>query len=194
MARQAERRAATSAAMLAAARDLFCAEGYEAVSIDDIATAAGATKGAFYHHFATKQAIFDHLVDQLQGEIASRLAARKPAPGGPEEAMAASIGAYLEAANQPHVQRILLIDGPVVLGWRRWREIDDAHFAGMVRAGAARLMGPQARPAEVDAAARLVLGAVMEAALALGDADDKGASASDYGASLTRLLRGLRPG
>ena len=192
MARQAERRAATSAAMLGAARDLFCAEGYEAVSIDDIAAAAGATKGAFYHHFATKQAIFDKLVDEVQGEIAGLLAARKPAPGGPEEVMAASISAYLEAANQPQVQRILLIDGPVVLGWRRWREIDDAHFAGMVRAGAARLMGPQARPAEVDAAARLVLGAVMEAALALGGGADGGASASDYRAALTRLLRGLR--
>ena len=194
MARQAERRAATSAAILAAARDLFRTEGYEAVSINDIAAAAGCTKGACYHHFATKPAIFDQLFDYVQAEIAAEVSARPPAAGEGEDVMAGAIGAYLAAANRPDVRRILLIDGPVVLGWRRWRQIDDAHFAGMVRAGAARLMGPGAPAVEVDAAARLVLGAVMEAALALGDAADEGASAADYGGSLARLLRGLRPG
>lgn len=191
MARQAERRAATTGAIIEAARELFRTRGYEAVSIDDIAAAAGATKGAFYHHFASKQAIFDQLVDQVQGEIAGRLGRLAPA-GGPEEVMAASIRAYLEAANQPDVQRILLIDGPVVLGWRRWREIDDAHFAGMVRSGAARLMGEEAEVAELDAVTRLILGAIMEAALAVSAAEDPGRSAADFGRSLSRLLRGLR--
>lgn len=192
MARQAERRAATSGAILSAARDLFRTEGYDAVSVDDIAAAAGVTKGAFYHHFATKQGIFDQLVDLVQAEIAAQVAARPPVAGEVEDPMAAAIGAYLAAANQPGVRRILLIDGPVVLGWRRWREIDDAHFAAMVRAGAARLMGTQASAAQVDAASRLILGAVMEAALALGGADGEGLTVADYGAALSRLLRGLR--
>lgn len=194
MARQAERRAATSAAILSAARDLFRTEGYEAVSIDDIAAAAGCTKGAFYHHFPSKQAIFDQLVDLVQAEIAAEVAGGPEAVRGGEDAMAGVIAAYLAAATRSEVRRILLIDGPVVLGWRRWRQIDDVHFAGMVRDGASRLMEPQASAAEVDAAARLVLGAVMEAALALGDAAEGGPSVADYGASLSRLLRGLRAG
>lgn len=176
-----------------AARDLFRGRGYEAVSIDDIAAAAGCTKGAFYHHFPSKQVIFDQLVDLVQAEIAGRLAGRPPVPGDPQDVMAASIGAYLQAANQPDVQRILLIDGPVVLGWRRWREIDDVHFAGMVRSGVARLMGEGAAPAEIEAATRLILGAIMEAALAASAADDPDRAAADFGRSLSRLLGGLRP-
>lgn len=193
MARQAERSAATTGAIMEAARALFRTKGYEAVSIDDIAAAAGCTKGAFYHHFPSKQVVFDRLVDAIQSEIAGRLATRPPAPGGPEDVMAASIRAYLAAANQPEVRQILLIDGPVVLGWRRWREIDDVHFAGMVRSGAARLMGEGAAPGELEAATRLILGAIMEAALALSASDDADRAAADFGVSLSRLLRGLRP-
>lgn len=193
MARQAERSAATTNAIMEAARELFRDRGYEAVSIDDIAMAAGCTKGAFYHHFPSKQMIFDRLVDAIQAQIAGRLAARSPAPGGPEDVMAASMRAYLEAANEPDVRQILLIDGPVVLGWRRWREIDDVHFAGMVRSGASRLMGEGAAPGELEAATRLILGAIMEAALALGAAEDADRAAADFGLSLSRLLRGLRP-
>lgn len=194
MARQAERTAATTAAILEAARALFRDHGYEAVSIDDIAAAAGCTKGAFYHHFASKQAIFDRLVDTVQAELAQRLAARagEGVPGG-AEAMARSICAYLDGANDPAAQRILLLDGPVVLGWARWREIDDAHFAGMVRAGVTRLMGEGASAAEVESATRLILGAIMEASLATSAAGDPARAVADFGRALTRLLSGLRP-
>lgn len=193
MARQAERRAATTAAIMAAARTLFRDQGYEAVSIDHIAARAGCTKGAVYHHFASKQAIFDQLVDEVQGELAARLAARGGSPGGGAAALAGAFCAYLEAANAADARRIVLIDGPVVLGWARWRQIDDAHFAGMVRGGLGRLLGEGTPAAEVDAASRLMLGAIMEAALAAAVSQDPTAAIADFHAGFVRLLSGLKP-
>lgn len=194
MARQAERRAATTAAIMAAARALFRDQGYDAISIDHIAAQAGCTKGAVYHHFASKQAIFDQLVDEVQGELAARLAARGGSQGsGGAAALARAFCAYLEAANAPDARSIVLIDGPVVLGWARWRQIDDAHFAGMVRGGLARLLGEGTPAAQVDAASRLMLGAIMEAALAAAVADDPAAAIADFRAAFERLLSGLEP-
>lgn len=196
MARQADRRAATTAAIMAAARALFRTDGYDAVSIDHIAARAGCTKGAVYHHFPAKSAIFDRLVDDIQAELAAGLAARAPGaePPGSPEAMAGAICAYLAGAAAPDVRRILLIDGPVVLGWRRWREIDDTHFAAMVGGGVTRLMGPDTAAPDIEAATRLVLGAVMEAALAIGADPPSGQDAESFRPALIRLFSGLRLG
>ncbi len=193
--RQAARSAATTKAILAAARELFMARGYEAVSIDEIAEAAGYRKGAFYHQFPSKQAVFEQVLDSVQAALAARLTAR--AAGGPKgaspRAVAQSIQAYVEGAIQPDARQILLIDGPVVLGWQRWREIDDKHFAGIVRASVTGLMGTGADAAQIDSATHLLLGAIMEAALASGAADDPQAAAREHCATLERLLSGLVP-
>lgn len=193
--RQAARSAATTKAILAAAQELFKSRGYEAVSIDEIAEAAGYKKGAFYHQFASKQAVFEQVLDSVQAGLAARLTER--AAGAPKgaspQAVAQSIQAYVEGAIQPDARRILLIDGPVVLGWQRWREIDDRHFAGIVRASVTGLMGPGADAGQIDSATRLLLGAIMEAALASGAAEDPGAAAREHCATLERLLSGLAP-
>lgn len=193
--RQAARSAATTKAILAAARELFMSRGYEVVSIDEIAQAAGYKKGAFYHQFPSKRDVFEQVLDGVQAALAARLMAR--AAGAPKgaspQAVAQSILAYVNGAVQPDVRRILLIDGPVVLGWERWREIDDKHFAGIVRASVTGLMGTDADEAQIASATRLLLGAIMEAALASGAADDPQAAARAHCATLERLLSGLVP-
>lgn len=193
MVKQAERSAATTAAILLAATKLFRKHGYDAVSIDDIADAAGCKKGAVYHHFESKQAIFERVVDDLQAAIAADLTAalsRRTSSAPPARQMAQSFQAYVKGSNHPGNRQILLIDGPMVLGWQRWREIDDRHFAGMVRAGLWRLMS-EASPATIEAATRLTLGAIMEASIACATTPNPAEAASRYLKPFELMLSGF---
>jgi AcrR family transcriptional regulator len=194
MSSQVERRAATVAAILASARSLFGDRGFEPTSIDDIAAGAGVAKGAVYHHFESKEAIFTQVLEAVQMQLLQ--ATVPPAVGaqaGLAGLMAAGVEQYLLAASAPGVKRILLIDGPAVIGWRRWREIDDKYFGAGARSACAALLGEGASPDEVDALTHLVMGAVMEAAMVCATADDTPATARNLSAALRELLGGLGP-
>lgn len=194
MARQAERSAATIDAVVSAARKLFMTRGFEAVSIDDIAAAAGIAKGGVYHHFSSKQAIFEVVLDRVQAQLASELNARLAANTGKRtpETVATNVLEYLKAASEPGLRRLILIDGPVVLGMPRWREIDDRYFFEPTRSGLAAIMGPKASRKQVEAASRLVAGAIVEAALATGASDNPAAAARMYCTALKSMLAGLQ--
>jgi len=192
---QADRRAATVAVILTEARRLFTARGFEATSIDDIAEAAGVAKGAVYHHFASKEAVFQRVLEEVQAEIASG-----PIPPGaheprdPAELIADGVLHYLLAASAPEVRRVLLIDGPAVIGWRKWREIDDRFFGAGARLAMTHLLGEDAPGREVEAMTHLVMGAVMEAALVCAVADDPGRAARELSSALGRMLLSVRSG
>jgi AcrR family transcriptional regulator len=194
MARQAERSAATIDGVVNAARKLFMSRGFEAVSIDDIAAAADVTKGAVYHHFASKQSVFETVLDRVQAELAGQINARIASNKGKRtpETMSMNVLAYLKAASEPGLRRLILIDGPVVLGWQRWREIDDRHFFEPIHSGLVAIMGPRASRRQVESAARLVAGAIMEAALVTGASDNPLAVARLYCATLRAMLHGLQ--
>jgi AcrR family transcriptional regulator len=194
MARQSERSAATIDAIVGAARKLFMTRGFETVSIDDIAVAAGIAKGGVYHHFPSKQAIFEMVLDRVQGELASQLSSRLAANTGKRtpETIATNLLEYLKAASEPGLRKLILIDGPVVLGMPRWREIDDRHFYEATHSGLAAIMGPKASRKQVEAASRLVAGAIVEAALATGASDNPVAVAKLYCATLKSMLQGLQ--
>jgi AcrR family transcriptional regulator len=194
MARQSERSAATIDGIVSAARKLFMTRGFEAVSIDDIAVAAGIAKGGVYHHFSSKQAIFEAVLDRVQAELASQLNSRLAANTGKRtpETIAMNLLEYLKAASEPGLRRLILIDGPVVLGMERWREIDDRHFFEATRSGLAAIMGPKASAKQVVAASRLVAGAIVEAALATGASENPVAVARVYCATLRSMLHGLQ--
>jgi AcrR family transcriptional regulator len=191
MANQRDRRERTIGAIVVAARKLMAIRGYADVTIDDVVGRAGVAKGAFYHHFSSKQALLDFVVDELQAEIAVELADNRRPDPLTAGVLAEILEEYLRRAAQPARRRLVLVDGPEVLGWERWREIDDRHFAGMTRAGIAAILPPSTAPAVVDDATRLVLGAVMEAALATGRSADPDIAAARYGRLLGNLLSGL---
>jgi AcrR family transcriptional regulator len=190
---QRERRERTIAAILDAGRALMTEAGYAGVTVDDVTARAGVAKGAFYHHFPSKQALLDAVVDQLQGEIADELRAdRAPDPLSSDD-LAAALEGYLRRAAHPSRRRLVLVEGPAVLGWERWREIDDVHFAGMTRAALEAILPAGTEPERVSAMTRLLLGAVMEAAMATGRAPDPERAALRYGDVLRDLLSGLVP-
>src|ERR1700727_2407731 len=140
---QADRSAATRDALLTAARRLFAAHGYAEVATDAIATEAGVTRGALYHQFADKVALFDAVVDAVEADIVARLAAQAAAAGvsDPVEGMRQSVRSWLEICVEPEIHRIALIDGPSVLGWARWREVCQRHVFGLVEVVLTQAMG-----------------------------------------------------
>src|SRR5215210_3047371 len=101
---QAERSEATRAALIATARRLFAARGYAAVGTEELVRAAGVTRGALYHHFDGKADLFRAVFEQLEGEIAERLAADALARPDPWEAMLAGLEMFLDVCLEPEVQ------------------------------------------------------------------------------------------
>jgi AcrR family transcriptional regulator len=191
--RQVDRSAATIADILAAARRLFAGAGFDGTSIDDIAARAGVAKGAVYHHFDSKEAIFTRVLEDVQAEIAALpVPAATRAMPDPLDVIAAETLRYLLAATEPSRKRILLIDGPAVVGWRKWREIDDRFFGAGAKAAMTHVLGADAALREVEAVTHLVMGAVMEACLVCATAPEPRKAARDLAAGLRRMLEGLR--
>jgi AcrR family transcriptional regulator len=189
MARQAERREATRGAILAAAQRLFGDQGFAATSVDTIASDAGVAKGAVYHHFATKEAIFEAVLEAVSADLAAEvMAATREAPDVLATLGAASRG-YFAATARPATRRIVLEDGPVVLGWLRWREIDLKHFEGAVPRvlSAAMEQGLIARQ-PIEPLSRVLQGAMTEAAMAAASGGDGAA----YLDALASVVDGLR--
>ena len=184
---------ATRAALIATARKLFAASGYAAVGTEEVVRRAGVTRGALYHHFGDKRDLFRHVLTAVGADLAQALAERALAVEDPWESLLVGTEMFLEACEQPEVQRIMLIDGPSVLGWEEWREIDSAQGLGLVEIALGRcveagLMEPQPlRPL-----AHVLLGALDEAALMVARASDPAAARAEVSATLARLLDGLR--
>jgi len=193
MARQAERREATQGAILAAALRLFGESGFASVSVDEIAAAAGVAKGAVYHHFPSKEALFEAVFERAAEQLQQRVHAGAAGSGDRLRAMAAGARAYFEACAQPPFERIILKDGPAVLGWDRWREIDERYSLALVRTPLARLMRAGVlRERPVDLMARVVLAMLTEAGMAVAAASDRQAARRDAEDLITCLLAGFR--
>jgi AcrR family transcriptional regulator len=193
MATQAERREKTQAAIVNAATRIFGERGFAAATMDDIAAAARVAKGAVYHHFPTKEALFEAVFDQVSLELVSDLDRISLAEKDALAAMAAGTQAYFAACSNEATGQIILRDGPAVLGWERWREIDAKHFGGKFpRAlNAAMDAGLIARQ-PVEPLARLLLGAVTEAAVACASGGDIAKTGAEYARAFRSLLDALR--
>jgi AcrR family transcriptional regulator len=168
-----ERGRATRERLIEAARALFGERGYEGTSIDAVLDSAGVARGALYHHFATKEALFDAVLDRVVADIAEAVADAARAAADPVASLRAGCAAWLRMALDPAVQRIVLLDPPAVVGWSRWREIDEQHTLGGLRTNLELIAAQGHLPAgNVDLLAHMVLAAVNEAALMIARAED----------------------
>jgi AcrR family transcriptional regulator len=197
-ARRAAQAEATRAALVAAARRLFVEKGYHRTSTEEVVAEAGVgTRGALYHHFADKQALFEAafiaVEEDLVIEAAKNLA--DPDDGALNQLRQGLIG-FLDASLTPHVQRILLIDGPAVLGWVKWRELESLYGLGAIRAMLERAVeeGDLAAGQPVDALAHVLLAAADETALFIANAPDQHAAREQGVRALNAVLDGLRAG
>ena len=135
---------------------LFAAQGFAEVSTDAIVAAAGVTRGALYHQFADKTALFDAVLDAVEADIARRLAEELAAAGisDPIEGMRHSLRTWLDICVEPEIHRIALIDGPSVVGWAHWREVCQRHVFGLAQALLPQRDRSGAHPSAAGAAAR----------------------------------------
>lgn len=193
MAKQAERREATRAAIVAAAAELFAAKGFAETSVDRIAAAAGVAKGAVYHHYPTKEAVFEAVFLATSSALASRVRAASRNAADELDRFLQGTRAYFAACAEPAINRIILKDGPAVLGWERWREIDAEHFMARMPdlLQAAMQKGLIARQ-PAGPLACLLVGAVTEAAVTCATAADPAAAGRAHVRALEALLDGLR--
>ncbi len=172
---------------------LFAARGYAAVGLEEIVAAAGVTKGALYHHFPSKAELFRAVLERVAQEVAARVEAAADAEPDPWSRLTAGCRAFLEAGTAPHVQQVVLVDGPAVLGWAQWRAIDEATSGRLLAEALAGLIddGVVARQ-PVEPLTRLLSGAMNEAALWLARSADPPRDLADTWAALSRLLGSLR--
>jgi AcrR family transcriptional regulator len=191
---QAERSGATRAALIGAARPLFAERGYAGVGTEEIVRAAGVTRGALYHHFDGKRELFEAVYEQIEIELAKRIAAGalEANTASPLTAMKAGAEMFLLAATEPETQRIVLLDGPAVLGWDRWREIAAEHGLGLIEATLQAAIEAEEIDAQpVRPLAHVLMGALDEAAMLVARAEDAETMRAEVGQTLTALLAGL---
>ncbi|MFQ6330213.1 TetR/AcrR family transcriptional regulator [Nocardia sp. CWNU-33] len=187
-----QQREETRSALLRESRRLFAAKGYGAVGLSEIVAATGVTKGALYHNFSGKAELFRAVLEQLQHEVGERVAAAAEAHTDPWTQLMVGCETFLTTCTAPEIQRIMLIDGPAVLGWHEWRAMDEAASARHLAQALALLIDDGVlTPQPIAPLTHLLSGAMNEAALWLASTDDPGALA-DTTAALRRLLEAMR--
>jgi AcrR family transcriptional regulator len=188
--RQDARSASTRVKLIRAARTLFARKGYAGVGTQEIVRRAGVTRGALYHQFPAKVDLFLAVYEQVEQQLTERVTGMLADVDSPFAALRAGIRAFLEACRAPEVQRIVLIDGPSVLGWERWREVAERYGLGLMEeviAGAVE--AGEIAPLAVEPLAHLLMGALDEAALLVaGDPD----ASEIVAATFERLVDGLK--
>jgi AcrR family transcriptional regulator len=188
---QAERRQSTRQALLDAARSVFSERGYQGAAAEEIVRRAGLTRGALYHHFEDKKDLFRAVVDEMEGEIDRRIEEAERAQSGVPEAVMAGYRVFLGAALDPEMRRTFFLDGPSVLGWE-WHEIDARHAVGKIEEGLESLIAEGLmEPQPVRPLARLVNGALLEAAFFVAASDDPEVARDEVWGAMKRLMGGL---
>src|SRR5215469_9803600 len=191
--RQAQNAAATRAALLRVARYLFTESGYTETATEEVVRRARVTRGALYHHFRDKQDLFKAVLEDEQVKLAASIKAVAARQADPWRSLIAGCHAFLDACLDAAVQQILLIDAPAVLGWEECHKADASYYleSVMMAIQAAidrRIIAPQ----PVEALARLILGALNEAAMLIAHADDEKAARRDVSDVIDKLLSGIR--
>jgi AcrR family transcriptional regulator len=148
------------------ATSLFGEHGFEGTSIEGVLQTAGVSRGSLYHHFRSKGALFEAVVEALEKTVGERVAEAAAVPAGPVQVLRAGAREWIRLGGDPLVQQIILIDAPSVLGWEQWRQLEERHALGLVKsvlevASQERLI----RPEMIDVMAHVILASVNEIAL-----------------------------
>ena len=194
MASNEQRTARTRAALIKAARAEFAANGYADAATTAIVTRAGATRGAMYHHFKDKLALFDAVVEAEDARLAALIDSETVDMPDAYKSLMHGIGIYLDNATSPATRRILMLDGPSALGWKRWREIQSHNSLRTLREGleAAQTQGTLNKKLSVTVAASLFAAALDEAVHVIAEAKNRKAARSDAINAAEAMLEGMR--
>jgi AcrR family transcriptional regulator len=180
MNKNVERGQATRAHLVDVATQLFAAHGYDGTSIEAVLAEAGVSRGSLYHHFAGKDALFWAVLEGVAARVGKQLEAVERDAPDPVAALRAGYLAWIRLAGDPVVQQTVLIDAPAVLGWQRWRELDEQGSLGWIKATLAYAADTgRIERRHIDVFAHIVLAAANEVALMIARADDPAATLTD---------------
>jgi AcrR family transcriptional regulator len=173
MDKRSDRGKTTREHIVSVATRLFTENGYEGTSIELVLQACGISRGALYHHYANKEALFNEVLVSVEKQVAMKVGEAAQGTSNPLDALRAGTGAWLALARDPTVRQIVLIDAPSVVGWQAWREIDNQHALGLLKmalqmaASAGRM-----RPDRVEVYAHMLLAVLIEMSLMIARSDD----------------------
>jgi AcrR family transcriptional regulator len=181
---------ATRRQLVSAARALFGARGYAGVGTEEIVRAAGVTRGALYHQFRDKADLFAAVAEEVEAEIADRIAAGAAgAAADPLAGLRTGARLFLDACAEPDVERIILLDAPAVLGWEAWRDLAGRYGLGLVQFALQSAMDTGAIvPQPVVPLAHVLVGALDECALYIARAEDPAEAREQCAAIFDRIL------
>jgi AcrR family transcriptional regulator len=187
--------ASTKRALIDVAEELFTTNGYAAASLDAIVAGARVTKGALYHHFSGKQALFEAVFERVETDAARRIQRSLKGHRDPWEKALAGLQAFLEVVQEPRYRRIVIQEGPAVLGYERYREQEErSTFANVLDIVRAVLT---AGHWELDEAmqqtfARIFFGAMSSAGESVAGAEDPIAAAARVETAIGFILAGFQ--
>ncbi len=189
--RRAEMVEETRAKLIRAARTAFAAKGYAAASMDDLTAEAGLTRGALYHNFGDKKGLLQAVIDQIDAEMLARMRAARGQADTAWDGFLNEGVAYIEMSLEPEIQRIMLLDGPAVLGDPSQWPNQTACLRTTTQAIQRLIDDGTVKPVDAEAAARLINGAALNAALWIAAADDPHAVLAKAVEAFRQLAAGL---
>jgi AcrR family transcriptional regulator len=186
---------ATRAALLDQATALFAERGYAGTSLEDVASASQVTRGAVYHHFASKQALFEAVLDRQEARVTADVTAAAVSAADPWDAAMLALDTYLTHCCDPVYGRLVWLEGPAALGWHRWRETEKDHSYGLVERFIRALVdGGYLRDSAFDSLVRFSFWMLGGAGLAVAEAppEDKPRVRDEWRFLIGQAINSLR--
>ena len=189
MATNVERATSTRAKIVTAARRLFAINGYEGTSTEAVLAESQVSRGALYHHFANKEALFAAVLESVEKDITTETARAGGSAADPVEALRRAFDSFLAMACEAEVRQIVLTDAHSVLGWQKWREIEGRYGLGRLKL-ALQMIASTGRIREdmVDIYAHILLASLIEVAFLTARAADPSAAAGEGRRAMRELL------
>jgi AcrR family transcriptional regulator len=178
--------------LVTAAQILFARDGYDATSTEAILQESSVSRGSLYHHFPDKKALFDAVLVRVHAEAVQITIRAAQGSRDGVEALRAGCLAWIKLARDPAISRIVLIDAPSVVGWVRWRQIDEQHSFGVVKAGLRAAVKRGLLPERmIEPVGHILLAALNELALLIAMSRDPKRAEREAVAAFDLLLQRL---
>jgi AcrR family transcriptional regulator len=191
--RRQEYSASTRRALIDVATELFAERGYAGTSLDEIVAGARVTKGALYHHFSGKQALFESVFERVEDEATAAIRRAVRGAHDPWAKAVAGLRSFLEVVQQDEYRRIVIQEGPAVLGYERFREQEERSTFGIVQDIVSSVLAAyELEPSMVETFSRVFFGAMSAAGAAVSTAEDARRASAEVESAIVFILAGLR--
>ncbi|MFC0113120.1 TetR/AcrR family transcriptional regulator [Kibdelosporangium aridum] len=191
--RRADYSESTKQALVDSASDLFTKNGYAATSLDAIVKRARVTKGALYHHFSGKQALFEAAFHQVETRAMAQLTKAIDGGGSPWERALDGVQEYIKVCLDPTYQRLVIREAPVVMGYERWRECEERYSFGIVRSVLESLIeAGELGDVPIEVTARMMFASLAAGAQIIAEASDPKKASAEVFTALIHMIEGIR--